>query len=171
MRRGAGPGRSSVMIKRKLIKALAVPLASGLVAIAVVATLTDGPLAQVGTPGDAPGGAAPEPGQATTGGSAAATSRTTGARLAVEPRTREAFEDERYLVRAGDTLWGIATRHYEDASAAMEMIKRRNGLQRDTLLAGEVLVLPAAGRRSEGFRADETCSANEAATNEAPPAP
>jgi nucleoid-associated protein YgaU len=171
MRRGAGRGRSIVMTKRKMTKVLALAVTSGFAAVAVAATVTDEPPAEVGTAAEARGPAAPAPGRATTGGSTAATARATSARPAVEPGTREALDDERYLVRAGDTLWDIATRHYQDPSAAMERIKRRNGLRREMLLAGEVLVLPAAGRRSEGSRADENCPADEAATDDAPPAP
>lgn len=56
--------------------------------------------------------------------------------------------EERYVVRPGDTLWGIASRHYADAVQGMKRIKRANRLKRDKVLAGETLVLPAAGRSS-----------------------
>lgn len=65
------------------------------------------------------------------------------------PRTHERREI-RYVVKPGDTLWGIAAAHYEDVAAAMSRIKKRNGLRRDNVLAGEALVLPAGGRRSDG---------------------
>ncbi len=52
----------------------------------------------------------------------------------------------RYVVKRGDTLWGIAARNYENAAEGMRRIKRRNGLDREKVLAGEVLVLPARGR-------------------------
>ena len=146
-------------------------LASGVVAVAVVAAVTDGPLVEIGTSADTPDRAAASPGQAETGRNAAATSETTGACPASEPVTREAFSDERYVVRAGDTLWGIATGHYEDAAAAMARIKRRNRLQRDTLLAGEVIVLPAAGRRGGGPLAEGSCPAAEGTMSNPPSAP
>lgn len=73
----------------------------------------------------------------------------TTVRPAGRQRREQTVADEQYLVRPGDTLWGIATRHYGNASTAMQAIKRRNGLRRDTVFAGEVLVLPATGRTSE----------------------
>jgi nucleoid-associated protein YgaU len=53
----------------------------------------------------------------------------------------------RYVVKRGDTLWAIAARHYDDVAEGMRRIRVRNGLKREHVLAGEVLVLPAAGRR------------------------
>ena len=53
----------------------------------------------------------------------------------------------RYVVNRGDTLWDIAARRYRDPAEGMLLIKRRNALEREHVLAGEVLVLPAAGRR------------------------
>ena len=53
----------------------------------------------------------------------------------------------RYIVRPGDTLSGIAARNYVDAGAGMRRIKRRNGLRREAVFAGEVLLLPAPDRR------------------------
>ena len=167
MYRGAGRARSISAIRRATIKALLLALASGLVGVAVVATLTDGPLVEIGRRAATPERAAPALGRAATGGSTAPT----GACAATEPRTRGALTVERYRVRAGDTLWGIATRHYEDASAAMARIKRRNALQRDTLLAGEVIVLPVAGRRGGGALAGGSCPAADGATSNPPSAP
>jgi LysM repeat protein len=163
MYRGTGRARSISAIKRATIKVLLLALASGLVGAAVVA-ITDGPLVEIGAP-------AATPGPAATGASTAPTSQTTGACPAAELRTREALAAERYRVRAGDTLWGIATRRYEDASAAMARIKRRNGLRRDTLLAGEVIVLPVAGRRGEGPLTGGSCPAADGAMSNPPPAP
>ena len=54
--------------------------------------------------------------------------------------------DVRYVVGYGETLWGISARHYDDVVAGMRTIKRRNGLRRNKVLAGEVLVLPAVTR-------------------------
>ena len=158
-------GRRSRSLAKGTIKVLLVVLASGLAAVAVVATLTDGTLSDIGTSRDAPAR------EASGAGATATTSWTPGARPAAEPRTHEASGPERYLVRAGDTLWGIAACRYEDASAAMQRIKRRNRLQRDTLLAGETLVLPTAGRRTAGPRVDEMCPASEATTQTAAAAP
>jgi nucleoid-associated protein YgaU len=154
------------MIRTQIITLFVAALASGLAAVAVVATFTDSPPAGIATPADASGRAAPpEPRWATTRGCSAASSPTTGA-IPAGSRTREA-RDERYLVRPGDTLWGIATRYYEDVATAMMRIKRRNGFRRDKLLAGEILVLPAADRRSDGLRESESCRGGEAAPDDA----
>ncbi len=61
-------------------------------------------------------------------------------------RPREKRGEVRYQVKRGDTLWGIAARTYENAAEGMQRIKRRNRLDREKVLAGEVLVLPARGR-------------------------
>jgi nucleoid-associated protein YgaU len=51
---------------------------------------------------------------------------------------------QRYRVRAGDTLWSIATAHYAgDPRDAVWRIERRNHLDGVALEPGEVLVLPA----------------------------
>jgi hypothetical protein len=161
MCRGARHGRF-VGVIGKVVTVLFVAVLSGLVGVAVVATVTDASPAELLTPADARGRKAPTQAAATVA-STAGTLPTTHARAAVEPPARTASDDERYLVRRGETLWGIANRHYENASAGMERIKTRNGLERDMLLAGEVLILPAVDRRSERSEADETCPTNEAA--------
>jgi nucleoid-associated protein YgaU len=49
----------------------------------------------------------------------------------------------RYVVRSGDTLWGIAAEHYSgDLRAAIWRIQRRNELPGSALRPGKVLVLP-----------------------------
>jgi LysM repeat protein len=73
-----------------------------------------------------------------------------------QPRRQQPPGNERYVVRPGDTLWGIAAGRYEDPAAAIETIKQRNSLRRDTLYAGEVLVLPATGRTSDRSGRDES---------------
>ncbi len=159
------------MIASETIKVFVMMLASGIaVGFAVVATLVHGPPAQVDTPPDSSAPAAP----AKAGGTSAASSPTTVAGRAVESAPPETFHEERYLVRAGDTLWDIAARHYQNPPEAMRRIKKRNGLKRDSVLAGEILVLPAAGRRSADTSAetDESGPADEtAATEDAPLAP
>ena len=51
---------------------------------------------------------------------------------------------QKYRVRAGDTLWGIATAHYAgDTRDAVWRIERRNHLAGAALAPGQVLVLPA----------------------------
>lgn len=162
------------MIRREIIKFLIVPIASGLVAGAIVAAVIGFSRGDAPTPAGASESAAPagmefgasaEPQRTTTRGCTTAVARTTGA-IPAGSRPREA-RDERYLVRAGDTLWGIATRYYADAAAAMKRIKRRSGLRRDELLAGEILVLPATGRRSDGVPENQSCQSGEAATDDA----
>ena len=66
--------------------------------------------------------------------------------LAATTRRRKPVE-VRYLVKPGDTLWDIAAAHYQNAADGMRRIKNRNGLRREKVLAGEILVLPAAGQR------------------------
>jgi nucleoid-associated protein YgaU len=48
-----------------------------------------------------------------------------------------------YRVRAHDTLWTIASRHYDgDVRAAVWRIERTNGLRDPTVRPGETIVLP-----------------------------
>ena len=63
--------------------------------------------------------------------------------------TRDTVErlPRRYVVEPGDSLWAIAAQHYDDVPEAMSRIKKRNGLRRTKVLAGEVLVLPAPRSR------------------------
>ncbi len=164
MYRGTGRAPSISAIKKATVKVSLLALASALVGVAVVATVTEGPLVNTGTPADTPG-------RAVSGASTAPTSHTTGGCPAAESGTREALAAERYRVRAGDTLWGIGTRYYEDPSAVMARIKRRNGLRRDTLLAGEVIVLPVAGRRGGGPLAGGSCPAADGTTSNPASAP
>jgi nucleoid-associated protein YgaU len=50
----------------------------------------------------------------------------------------------KYRVRAGDTLWSIASAHYAgDPREAVWRIERRNHLLAAALEPGQVLVLPA----------------------------
>ena len=51
----------------------------------------------------------------------------------------------RYLVKPGDTLWDIAAANYDDIGGGMRTIRLRNGLKRQKVLAGEVLVIPLEG--------------------------
>ena len=51
----------------------------------------------------------------------------------------------RYLVKPGDTLWDIAAANYDDVGGGMRAIRLRNGLKRQKVLAGEVLVIPLEG--------------------------
>ena len=48
-----------------------------------------------------------------------------------------------YVVRPADTLWSIASSHYEgDPRAAIWKLERRNRLSDTTLVPGQRLVLP-----------------------------
>ena len=48
-----------------------------------------------------------------------------------------------YTVRAGDTLWAIASARYAgDPREAIERVQRRNGLRSASLQPGQRLVLP-----------------------------
>ena len=149
------------MMASDTFKVFVVTLASGVAAgFAVVAMLADGPPGQVETPAEA---LAPT---ASPVGTSAASAATTVTDSAVDTAAGESFHEERYLVRVGDTLWDIAARHYTDPAAGMRRIKKRNGLKRDSVLAGETLVLPVAGRRS----VDESAQADKAGAMEnAPP--
>jgi LysM repeat protein len=50
---------------------------------------------------------------------------------------------DRYRVRAGDTLWGIATAHFAgDPREGVWELQRRNGLAGAVIQPGQVLVLP-----------------------------
>ncbi len=52
--------------------------------------------------------------------------------------------EERYVVRAGDTLWELASDRYSgDPREGVWRIRERNDLQGTSLQAGMVLYLPA----------------------------
>ena len=58
--------------------------------------------------------------------------------------TSGAAPETRYVVRAGDTLWAIASARYEgDPREAIWRIQERNGLEDAWLQPGEVLMLPS----------------------------
>jgi hypothetical protein len=59
------------------------------------------------------------------------------------------YTGARYQVRAGDTLWGIAARHYggqADLRRVVFDIRKANGLQGATVQPGETLRLPYEGQ-------------------------
>ena len=64
-----------------------------------------------------------------------------------EARTSRSRGEVEYLVKRGDTLWSIAMRRYDNVAEGMSRIKRRNRLERDHVLSGEVLILPPVARR------------------------
>ena len=59
-------------------------------------------------------------------------------------RTSHGASPERgYTVKAGDTLWAIAERHYDgDPRASVWELQRRNDLAGADLVPGQKLVLP-----------------------------
>jgi hypothetical protein len=55
-----------------------------------------------------------------------------------------AGSEERYVVRAGDTLWGLASARYGgDPREGVWKIRDRNGLGGSALRPGMILYLPA----------------------------
>ncbi len=70
---------------------------------------------------------------------AGALGRATAATEAPQP-----VAEHRYVVRAGDTLWSIATRvaPQEDPRAVVDSIKIANGVDGASLVPGQSLVLP-----------------------------
>jgi LysM repeat protein len=50
--------------------------------------------------------------------------------------------EQRYVVRAHDTLWSIASSGYSDPREGVWEIQQRNGLEGTVLVPGQVLVLP-----------------------------
>jgi LysM repeat protein len=59
------------------------------------------------------------------------------------------YTGARYQVRSGDTLWGIAARHYgsqADLRRVVFDIRQSNGLQGATVQPGETLRLPYEGQ-------------------------
>jgi len=59
----------------------------------------------------------------------------------------EGWTDERYTVKAGDTLHGIS----KSFGVAVEALKKANGLEGDGIKARQVLIIPVQGeRRAEG---------------------
>jgi LysM repeat protein len=61
----------------------------------------------------------------------------------VRSRSSDASGPERaYVVQPYDTLWSIAAEGYADPRKGIWEIKERNGLERATIVPGQVLILP-----------------------------
>jgi len=64
--------------------------------------------------------------------------------LAFARPSEGAGPEERYVVRAGDTLWQLAAERYDgDPREGVWRIRERNGLQEGALPVGTILYLPA----------------------------
>jgi nucleoid-associated protein YgaU len=64
--------------------------------------------------------------------------------LAVARPSSGSPQEERYVVRSGDTLWELAAERYGgDPREGIWRIRERNGLDGTMLPAGTVLYLPA----------------------------
>jgi hypothetical protein len=50
--------------------------------------------------------------------------------------------ERRYVVQPYDTLWSIASAGYADPREGVWEIRERNGLERATIVPGQVLLLP-----------------------------
>ncbi|HEY8102939.1 MAG TPA: LysM peptidoglycan-binding domain-containing protein [Gaiellaceae bacterium] len=50
--------------------------------------------------------------------------------------------EHRYVVQPRDTLWSIAAAGYSDPRKGIWEITERNGLERSTIVPGQVLILP-----------------------------
>jgi hypothetical protein len=64
--------------------------------------------------------------------------------LAVARPSQGAGPEERYVVRAGDTLWQLAAERYSgDPREGVWRIRERNGFRGGILPVGTILYLPA----------------------------
>jgi nucleoid-associated protein YgaU len=62
-------------------------------------------------------------------------------------KTEQLISGDRYVVKAGDTLWGIAERRTagEDPRPLVDAIVEVNDVDGASIVPGQTLILPAAG--------------------------
>jgi nucleoid-associated protein YgaU len=80
---------------------------------------------------------------------------------------KEATISARYTVQAGDTLWSIAQKHYNDGFKYTEILKANNMTEKTPLEKGTELIIP----KIEGVVAAATPTVNPQATDTVVPSP
>lgn len=67
-------------------------------------------------------------------------------KVAASEKNRQQIEYKTYVVRAGDTLWGLADdymgENFEDHQDYIRDVMRANGMNRACIYAGQLLIIP-----------------------------